>query len=164
MARIAMSSPIAATARARTKIEDIEACEKAVPKPQRGSSVRNGFFRKDEFCHGPDQDVFICPAKETCCPLRMKIRLHCVARILIYATYSYGLKPTPGHRRTFPKTYAKGDRINPLPFISILHHCHLSRERLLPHQSFRNSKKPCASALWRIRSIAFLLATRTCPA
>ncbi len=36
------------------KIEDIEACEKAgciphVPKPQRGSSVREGFFRKDEF-------------------------------------------------------------------------------------------------------------------
>ena len=36
------------------KIEDLEACEKAgsiphVPKPQRGSSVREGFFRKDEF-------------------------------------------------------------------------------------------------------------------
>jgi len=36
------------------KAEDIEACEKAgciphVPKPQRGSSVREGFFRKDEF-------------------------------------------------------------------------------------------------------------------
>jgi hypothetical protein len=36
------------------KIEDIAACEKAgmtpyVPKPQRGSSVSNGFFRKDEF-------------------------------------------------------------------------------------------------------------------
>ena len=36
------------------KIEDIEACEKAgciphVPRPQRGSSVREGFFRKDEF-------------------------------------------------------------------------------------------------------------------
>jgi hypothetical protein len=36
------------------KSEDIEACEKAgcvpfVPKPQRGSSVRAGFFRKDEF-------------------------------------------------------------------------------------------------------------------
>ena len=36
------------------KIEDIEACEKAeltpyVPKPQRGSAVRKGFFRKDEF-------------------------------------------------------------------------------------------------------------------
>jgi hypothetical protein len=36
------------------KAEDIEACEKAgciphVPRPQRGSSVREGFFRKDEF-------------------------------------------------------------------------------------------------------------------
>jgi IS5 family transposase len=36
------------------KIEDIEACEKAgmtphVPKPQRGSAVREGLFRKDEF-------------------------------------------------------------------------------------------------------------------
>src|SRR5208282_6453438 len=36
------------------KNEDIEACEKAgciphVPKPQRGSSVRERFFRKDEF-------------------------------------------------------------------------------------------------------------------
>jgi hypothetical protein len=36
------------------KIEDIDACEKAgltphVPKPQRGSAVRKGFFAKDEF-------------------------------------------------------------------------------------------------------------------
>jgi Transposase DDE domain len=36
------------------KAEDIEACEKAgciphVPRPQRGSSVREGFFCKDEF-------------------------------------------------------------------------------------------------------------------
>jgi len=36
------------------KIEDIEACEKAgciphVPKPQCGSSVGEGLFRKDEF-------------------------------------------------------------------------------------------------------------------
>ena len=36
------------------KIEDIEACEQAgcvphVAKPQRGSSVREGLFRKDEF-------------------------------------------------------------------------------------------------------------------
>jgi transposase len=49
------------------KIEDIEACEKAgltpyVPKPQRGSSVSNGFFCKDEFRYDPDQDVYICPA------------------------------------------------------------------------------------------------------
>jgi Transposase DDE domain len=55
------------------KIEDIEACEKAgltpyVPKPQRGSSVRNGFFRKDEFRYDPGQDVYICPAGETLSP------------------------------------------------------------------------------------------------
>jgi hypothetical protein len=55
------------------KIEDIEACEKAgiaphVPKPQRGSSVRNGLFRKDEFCYDLDLDVYICPAGETLSP------------------------------------------------------------------------------------------------
>jgi len=55
------------------KIEDIEACEKAgltphVPKPQRGSSVRKGFFRKDEFRYNPDHDVYICPAGETLSP------------------------------------------------------------------------------------------------
>jgi len=55
------------------KIEDIEACEKAgltphVPKPQRGSAVRKGFFRKDEFRYDPDQDVYICPAGETLSP------------------------------------------------------------------------------------------------
>jgi transposase len=49
------------------KIEDIEACEKAgiapyVPKPQRGFSVRKGFFRKDEFRYDPELDAFICPA------------------------------------------------------------------------------------------------------
>src|SRR6202048_1580985 len=49
------------------KIEDIEACEKAgmtpcVPKPQRGSSVGNGFFRKDEFRYDAEHDAFICPA------------------------------------------------------------------------------------------------------
>jgi len=55
------------------KIEDIEACEKAgltpyVPKSQRGSAVRKGFFRKDEFRYDPDQDVYICPAGETLSP------------------------------------------------------------------------------------------------
>jgi transposase len=55
------------------KIQDIEACEKAgltpyVPKPQRGSSVRNGFSRKDEFRYDPDQDVYICPTGETLSP------------------------------------------------------------------------------------------------
>jgi transposase len=54
------------------KIEDIEACEKAgmaphVPKPQRGSAVREGFFRKDEFRYDAERDVFVCPAGQ---PLR----------------------------------------------------------------------------------------------
>jgi transposase len=49
------------------KIEDIEACEKAgidpyVPRPQRGPSVRAGFFRKDEFSYDPTSDSFLCPA------------------------------------------------------------------------------------------------------
>src|SRR2546421_2294316 len=49
------------------KIENIEACEKAgmtpyVPKPQRGSSVSKGFFRKDEFRYDAERDAFICPA------------------------------------------------------------------------------------------------------
>ena len=45
----------------------IEACEKAgciphVPKPQRGSSVREGFFRKDEFRYDAERDAYACPA------------------------------------------------------------------------------------------------------
>ncbi len=48
------------------KSEDIEACEEAgltphVPRPQRGSSVSDGFFRKDEFRYDPQQDACICP-------------------------------------------------------------------------------------------------------
>ena len=50
------------------KIEDIEACEKAgmtpyVPKPQRGSAVREGFFRKDEFRYDPAQDSIHLPCR-----------------------------------------------------------------------------------------------------
>ncbi len=49
------------------KIEDIEACEAAgvtayVPKPIRGSAVREGFFGKDVFRYEPARDVFVCPA------------------------------------------------------------------------------------------------------
>ena len=49
------------------KIEDIEACEKAgmvpyVPRPQRGPSVREGLFRKDEFKYDAETDSMICPA------------------------------------------------------------------------------------------------------
>jgi transposase len=48
------------------KIEDIVACDEAgltphVPKPQRGSGERRGFFHKDEFRYDPEQDVFTCP-------------------------------------------------------------------------------------------------------
>jgi IS5 family transposase len=51
------------------KFEDIEACEQAgmtpyVPKPQRGSSVREGFFAKDEFRYDPAEDVYVCPSGE----------------------------------------------------------------------------------------------------
>ena len=51
------------------KFEDIEACEAAgmtpyVPKPQRGSAVREGFFAKDEFHYDPAEDVYVCPAGE----------------------------------------------------------------------------------------------------
>jgi transposase len=49
------------------KVEDVEACEKAgciphVPRPQRGSSVREGFFRKDEFRYDAGRDAYVCPA------------------------------------------------------------------------------------------------------
>jgi hypothetical protein len=49
------------------KIGDIEACEKArivpyVPHPQRGPSVKAGYFRKDEFRYEPDSDNYVCPA------------------------------------------------------------------------------------------------------
>ena len=55
------------------KIEDIEACEKAgidpyVPRPQRGPSVRDGLFRKDEFSYNPDSDSFLCPAGQVLQP------------------------------------------------------------------------------------------------
>ena len=57
------------------KAEDIEACEKAgcvphVPKPQRGSSVRAGFFRKDEFRYDCGRDAYVCPAGQSLTPIR----------------------------------------------------------------------------------------------
>jgi len=57
------------------KSEDIEACEKAgitpyVPKPQRGSSVRNGFFRKDEFRYDAARNAYVCPAGQELTPIR----------------------------------------------------------------------------------------------
>ena len=57
------------------KTEDIAACEKAgltpyVPRPQRGSSVSNGFFRKDEFSYDPERDAYACPGGHELKPLR----------------------------------------------------------------------------------------------
>jgi len=48
------------------KIEDIEDCEAVgvmpyVPKPLRGSAVKNGFFTKEQFRYDADADVLICP-------------------------------------------------------------------------------------------------------
>jgi Transposase DDE domain len=57
------------------KSEDIEACENVgltphVPYPQRGTSVREGFFRKDEFRYDAGRDVYICPAEQMLTPIR----------------------------------------------------------------------------------------------
>jgi transposase len=57
------------------KIEDIEACEAAgvtayVPKPVRGSSVREGFFPKEAFRFDPATDTFTCPGGQTLRPCR----------------------------------------------------------------------------------------------
>src|ERR1700722_18747632 len=57
------------------KVEDVEACEKAgciphVPRPQRGSSVREGFFRKDEFRYDAGRDAYVCPAGKLLTPIR----------------------------------------------------------------------------------------------
>jgi hypothetical protein len=50
-------------------------CEKAgciphVPRPQRGSSLREGFFRKDEFCYDAGRDAYVCPAGQLLRPIR----------------------------------------------------------------------------------------------
>ena len=61
------------------KIEDLAACEQAgitayVPRPQRGTSVRGGFFRKDEFRYNPQSDTYLCPAGQRLGP-RYRSRL-----------------------------------------------------------------------------------------
>ena len=57
------------------RTEDIEACEKAgltpyVPRPQRGSSASNGFFRKDEFRYDAERDAYACPGGHELKPFR----------------------------------------------------------------------------------------------
>jgi transposase len=57
------------------RTEDIAACEKAgltpyVPRPQRGSSASNGFFRKDEFHYDTERDAYACPGGHELKPFR----------------------------------------------------------------------------------------------
>ena len=57
------------------RTEDIAACEKAgltphVPRPQRGSSAANGFFRKDEFQYDAKRDAYACPGGHELKPFR----------------------------------------------------------------------------------------------
>jgi len=62
------------------KIEDIEDCEAAgvtpyVPKPLRGSAVKNGFFTKEQFHYDADADVLICSGGQKLAPkYKSKIR------------------------------------------------------------------------------------------
>jgi transposase len=57
------------------RTEDIAVCEQAgltphVPRPQRGSSASNGFFRKDEFRYDPERDAYTCPGGHELNPFR----------------------------------------------------------------------------------------------
>jgi hypothetical protein len=56
------------------KGEDIQACEDAsieayVARPQRGSAVRDGLFRKEEFRYDPTSDTYRCPGGQQLHPL-----------------------------------------------------------------------------------------------
>lgn len=56
------------------KGEDIQACEDAgieayVARPQRGSAVHEGLFRKDEFTYDPAADTYTCPGGHLLHPL-----------------------------------------------------------------------------------------------
>ena len=57
------------------KIEDVETCEKDVcvpdvPRPQPGSSVREGFCHKDELQYDAGHDVHVCRAGTLLTPTR----------------------------------------------------------------------------------------------
>ena len=62
------------------KIEDIEDCEAIdvtpyVPKPLRGSAVKNGFFTKEQFQYDAGADILICPGGQKLEPkYKRKIR------------------------------------------------------------------------------------------
>ncbi len=41
-----------------------------MPRPQRGSSVSKGFFRKDEFRYDAERDAYVCPGGHDLKPIR----------------------------------------------------------------------------------------------
>ena len=45
-------------------------CIPHVPRPQRGSSVREGFFRKEEFRYDAGRNAYVCPAGKVLTPIR----------------------------------------------------------------------------------------------
>lgn len=84
------------------KTEDIAACEKAgltpyVPRPQRGSSVSNGFFRKDEFSYDPQRDAYGCPGGHELKPFRFG-KLRNVLAMRLRSTKSSGSRFDPTTR------------------------------------------------------------------
>src|SRR5271163_4254561 len=77
------------------RTEDIAACEKAgltphVPRPQRGSSISKGFFRKDEFRYDPERDAYTCPAGHELKPFRF-------GKLREMAKIDYANKAACGH-------------------------------------------------------------------
>jgi len=90
-----MSAPIGVSSRSMTSRSCVRAgLSPRVPKPQRGSAVRKGFFAKDEFRYEPARDVFVCPAGETLAPRHQgKLRDLKKIEVCFYATR------LPGHSR-----------------------------------------------------------------
>ena len=79
------------------KGEDIQACEEAgidayVARPQRGSAVSHGLFRKEEFRYDAGSDTYLCPGGQ-----RLEPRYH--SEVKGHALVNYG---NPGACRTCP--------------------------------------------------------------
>jgi hypothetical protein len=111
------------------KIEDVEACERVgciphVPRPQRGSSVREGFFRKDEFRYDAGRDAYVCPAGTLLTPIR-----HGLLRDLAKVDY--------GNRRACRDCPMRARRTNHVRSVS-----RLENEAVLDRMAERLKKRP----------------------
>src|SRR5512147_2162430 len=62
-------SPTGATTKARTCRCEDAGIETYVARPQRGSAVRDGLFRKEEFRYDPTSDTYLCPGGQQLHPL-----------------------------------------------------------------------------------------------